>query len=462
MRVTWPHGFMSWLSYASVWSTGSTASLSSFLCILGIVSFGSISSYMSVASTASVLSVASSSSFMSVGSVGCSFRYLDDCQTKVVHPITTSVDIVLPEATFDTMETCSRDEYEMEERPQKCDYQAANCTYTTSNSNASITAECEVRRKGFSTWRAMRGKPSFKVKNFNEDDDGVLFGEFPCGNNCPGGTSSNMWRSEKFTLNNQVQEDGEIDAYETFRAFIPAPMAFQTTVRLYRGDELVKEDTYAMLETIDDKAFMEKWFGEPYALYEVENDEATLERDDGFNESVEPLETESTLQSILALGLSDLNRYNILYYFAGEVVTRHWDGGCLREKQNNYYVAYNGTDYFYIPSGVDQTFQCSPANAAPIFNYNGDFNTPVCKPMVECLDTSSCHEQYEAVLESVKTATARKVDCPDWMRIVLVSVLIPPGMTLALRGIWRLYAKSPIHCSLLHRLTHFDQNNICI
>lgn len=428
-------GHRSWAAYASVWAVGSTLSLSSVLCVLGVVSFGSIASFMSVASTASALSVASTSSFLSVGSVGCTFRYLDDCRDEHLHPITTAIDIVISPGTFDEMETCSKKEYKSEDRPSKCDYQLANITYTANGT--SVTYECEVRRKGSSSWRDMREKPSFKVNNFN-DGDGVLFGEFPCGTNCPRGEDFNAWRSEKFVLNNQVQDDGEIDAYATFRAFIAAPIAFQTSVRLYRGDILIREDAYVMLENIDDDAFMEKWFGEPYVLYEVENGVAEHQRTGGNYTDAEEdaFETEDVLNSIITLGLDDLNRYNILHYLAGEVATRHWDGGCLREKQNNYYVAFNGTDYFYIPSGVDQTFQCSPANAAPMFNYDGDFKTPVCRPMTECLDTSTCAAEYQVALDAVTDATTRGLDCPDWIRIVLVSVLVPPGLTLALRAVW--------------------------
>ena len=123
--------------------------------------------------------------------------------------------------------------------------------------------------------------------------------------------------------------------------------------------------------------------------------------------------------AILQLGLKNFNQDNVVNYFAGEIASNHWDGACILEgKQKNHYVAYNGTQYFYIPSGVDQTFQCP-------LTYTSDFGTPKCKPVIECFADKACRAAYDVAQERVDAQTTRKHACPNWQRTVLISVFVP-------------------------------------
>jgi hypothetical protein len=298
--------------------------------------------------------------------------------------------------TWDTMENCSILDYKFSfksyKKPERCNYQNAVCSFIDSFGH-NVTSSCKVRRKGTGTWRGMYSKPSFKIKKFENESEDMNFGSFSCVH-CPPGTHTNEWKTNKITLNNQVQGNGEVRAYDVFRRLLPAPIATYALVKLFRGDMLVRSDTYVMLETIDDKRFMRKWFGVPYVLYEVEfqwwlrtsisseklknlsffeqvnmNRYAEFERyegdaisaqfstddcdDDCLKDRTEQL-LKANARHILNLSKSALDTDRILRYWAAETATKHWDGACTM--RNNYYVAFNGHRYVYIPSGLDQTF----------------------------------------------------------------------------------------------------------
>ena len=84
---------------------------------------------------------------------------------------------------------------------------------------------------------------------------------------------------------------------------------------------------------------------------------------------------------------------------------------------NNVYYAYNGTKYFYIPSGTDQTFQCRSV-------------TGTTSTMNEC-NSKNCASQYEKILEIVYDKRERHAVC-NWYITVIISTIVPIVSTLFL------------------------------
>ena len=139
----------------------------------------------------------------------------------------------------------------------ECDYFTVSCAV-----DGHVDNHCKVKRKGSSTWRDLGDKPSLKIKL----DDKYTVGSYDCSNElCPPdqqpNETVNTWRTKKFTLNNQVTWDAEIDAYAVYRTQIPASLAVQVAVALYKDGVLQSNQTYAMIENVNDDAFIEKWYG---------------------------------------------------------------------------------------------------------------------------------------------------------------------------------------------------------
>ena len=437
-------------SFAGV---GTTVSAFSIVAIFSLFSVMSIASVFGISSVASVLSIASSTSVMSIASTDCVFKFYEKCLPFKVHEIEREFEIHLAPHVWDEMATCTKLQYKSSDRPESCDYQEATCIYRNLNSEVNVTDSCKVRRKGSSTWRDLDDKPSFKIKKFG---DGVRFGEFPCGTFCPPGKSLNVWESKKVTLQNQVIADGEIDAYNVFRKYIPSPLAEQTRVRLYRNDSLFSEETYVMLETIDDDQFLEKWFGTTAILYELDDDSnpyiAKFERyiDDSSSISdmfvntsgllddsekkvkeatEEALKNESHLANIISLGFNAFDKRNLLYYYAAEKAVNHWDAVCS-EYVSNTYVVFNGSMYFYVPSGTDETFQCPTKRK--VLGWSS--STPQCQGMRECYMDDECKSQYEEILEHVESKLERDPydACPNIDETIALSIAIPFALALIL------------------------------
>lgn len=378
------------------------------------------------------------------------------------------IEIDLPEDTWEMMKNCSKEEYKSDDRPDKCDYQEARCTFMNIKSGYNVTNTCKVRRKGSTTWRDIDKKPSFKIKKFEtESEEDVEFGEFDC-NYCPPNKTKNVWKTNKITMNNQVSFDGEIDAYKLFREVVASPLAQKAILKLYRNGTLHSEQEYAMVETIDDRNFVEKWFGPNYVLYEKEGN-YEFERfgqqnkfiSDQFlntsqcatdkcveKETEKLFESSAHLSSLLNISFDDYNLQNLVNYYAGEVSTNHWDGACFRHNhpfgdylsqfgsgEYNSYMVYNGNEYFYIPSGVDNTFQC-PLNAT---------NTqPTCTPMQQCFQDETCKAEYEssqAIVDShmtrfpmahcfgIRQFGVNTNPTPNWVWAIISGTFIPLGIT---------------------------------
>jgi len=248
--------------------------------------------------------------------------------------------IVIAPTVYEIMSSCSKEEYKSENRPDKCKYQNANCTFDNT------TYSCDIRRKGSSTWRDMGDKPSYKIKM----DDPVQFGP--------------NWNTTKVTLNNGVYQEyptAEVDAYNVFRELgVPTPEAERVSVTV-NG----QTHEYTMIETISDDAFMNKHFGDTWILWEMEGNQLEYKEDSGeFGSGLLP-----------SLTLESVNQTAMINYYVGELRTDHWDGACLRPYSTNHYIAYNGSVHTYIPSGLDRTFDCVQEVGK---------NAPYCAPMVEC------------------------------------------------------------------------------
>jgi hypothetical protein len=305
--------------------------------------------------------------------------FFKDCTKS--HSTNTNFSITIPEETWDTMASCTYAEYKGD-RPERCDYYAAKCSYGTS-----VGLDCEVRRKGSSTWRELDAKPSFKVKF----EDRIEFMTSRCSSEyCPPGMSTNVHRSKKVTLNNMIVHDGEVDAYSEFRKYMAAPNAQHVSVALYRGETLLRDEVYTMVENVNDKEFMRKHFGDDFTLHEVDTDLAFFERDGGLltREDV-------AVDSIIHTPFDMMDSDNILKYYACERLVGHWDGACMNPRGSmNHYVAYNGRALFYVPWGLDQTFQeCHSA-------WLSDPN-PQCLPIQQCLANVSCEARFAKIAGNI-------------------------------------------------------------
>lgn len=348
-----------------------------------------------------------------------------DCYVEYPPVVPTQhVSIRVTETVWDIMASCSKEEYKSEDRPSKCDYQPAMCSF-----NKSLEVSCEVRRKGSSTWRDMDDKPSFKVKF----DDKVFFGEYECEGDgyCPSEDGINRWESKKLTLNNMARSTGsasesypstgQVDADRIFRKYGPAPLSVHGTLSLYRGEESevpVQRSTYTVLETVNDKYFAKKHFGDDYLLWEIENDEEEFKRGGGEfdDDDDDPANSPQANSSLINLPLAEMDISKMLYYYAVEIVTSHWDGMCTRS--TNGYVAYNGSKYFYVPGGTDQTFQSCFWNRESIYTLSK------CGPVNECFLNRACKDQFDTTLNDVGNSAHRRTAPCDTRTAAVVAIAL--------------------------------------
>ena len=401
----------------SCWSVLSVLSILSLLSFGGVCSVGSVLSVFSIGSTLSFLSIGSVQSSISVYSNTCHMGLFQDCTKS--HRTDSSFTIKLSAEVWATMASCSKTEYKAEERPQKCEYQAARCSYSQSD-----WMDCQVRRKGSSTWRNLDAKPSLKVKF----EDRIEFMTSSCSAQyCPPGKSTNVHKSKKVTLNNMVIYDGEVAAYREFRKHMPAPNAKHVSVALYRDETLMAEETYAMVENVNDKEFMKKHFGEDYLLYEVDSSKVSFERDGG-----RLTQLDMTVESLLAIPISKMKRDHVLKYYACERLVGHWDGTCTNPRgQFNHYVAYDGDTFSYVPWGLDQTYH--PCKYAWLSD-----TSPQCVPVQECFRNASCVERFATVASNVngqadQTIGSCTADVVLLLLLVLAHLVVCGAVAFAVR-----------------------------
>jgi hypothetical protein len=357
---------------------------------------------------------------MSVRSHGCVGGFERDCTERaVLHPIEHAWEIRYSAAQWDLAANCTLAIKQSDDDFPECDYvEVDSCRV-----DGLVDTKCEVKRKGTSTWRDLGSKPSFKIKLDDKHD----MGSFDCSSErCPPGQTVNRWHTKKFTLNNQVIHDGDIDAYAVYRSLTPASLAVQVTVALFREGVLQSNTTYAMVENVNDKEFANKWFGDDWRLYETEHRITKFERAGGvfkdgptdWDDAPKPVTTE--------LALADVDQSNMVRYYVGTTRINDFDGAC-GPNVNNHYLLHDGTAWHHIPWGQDQTFVCHPAKEQthlPPIVYES------CGAMNECMRTDACRREYDAVVrEMAAHDTFRKVNCYDTaLAVVLLNVLLPPAV----------------------------------
>ena len=359
------------------------------------------------------MSIGSVTSIASIGSVNCVLGWFRVCDEPKYKEHDGSFVIRIDEGVWEIMASCRKEEYKSDDRPEKCDYQTARLSYKLPSQAIEMNEQIvEIRRKGSSTWTYLHDKPSFKIK-FEESQN---FGTYSCGSHyCPTDQDENIWKSKKLTLNNMRRtsplmfpSEGEIDAYDVFDDYMATPLALSVNVDVYKGSKFMYSGSYVMVETISDKAFMKKHFGDDYALWEVEAGRVEFKRDGGN------IDGEEIDIDILNMNIDKMNETNMLYYYAGELTTGHWDGGCLRSQKNNYYVAFDGEMYYNIPSGLDHTYdRC---------NYDLNVGSPPhCTPMKICFEKDECKDKFETVLDRVETNADRKMlACDGYIYFVVI------------------------------------------
>ena len=198
-----------------------------------------------------------------------------------------SFDIFIPEKTFDAMH----------------EYQVARCNFNpgplghAGETLITPVVHCEIRNKN----------GTFMVRNMTRDGEDYHFGDFDCSkmkcnpsNRFP---DINAWRTDKVTLLREASEP-----YDTFRNLgVVTPLALTTTLSLYKGNVLVARDTYTMRETVNDRKFMNKYFGVDYELW-------NLDKDIQFKRNGDSLEdVDVTGKKILALA-SEQERMTVYYF----------------------------------------------------------------------------------------------------------------------------------------------------
>lgn len=339
------------------------------------------------------------------------------------------------------MATCTLEKKRLD--AAECDYYPATFRY---NSN---WLPCEVKRKGTSTWRDMGEKPSFKVKAAET----FVFGEFDCtspGAVCTGYNSAsfldgkNTWESKKVTLNNMVKGTNGADAYRIFRELgVVSPLSHWVTVNLYRHSVLQRSGTYNMIETINDKTFMKKYFADDYLLMELDAGDVAPEhkRSGGASKDMSVSQRTAVMEMAGKAPIGAVNHHNLLRYAVGEKLTTHWDGMCRYDNRvHNVYVAYVNNSYFYIPHGVDWTLtQCvtcdnRPPSAVLAFVPGSVYSTECpaydkCAPMGECMSNATCAAEYRAVEASASPHRGR-LACKTW-----IAYLVMAGIVVATVGV---------------------------
>ena len=149
------------------------------------------------------------------------------------------------------------------------------------------------------------------------------------------GEMVNEWRSKKVTLQNMIAFTyTEGPAYDVIRSLgLIAPMSEYITVQLWRGNKKpVPEHEYMLLETINDKKFVEKHIGENAMLFEVEEQKLQYKRGTGVYDSneVENYATENLLGFFFENPLAYTPNMEAFKRFHGtEAAIWSWDSMCM-------------------------------------------------------------------------------------------------------------------------------------
>ena len=407
-----------WSVFGAV-STLSFASFCSFGSALSLISCASVLSILSIGSTASILSIGSINSILSIGSNGCTFRYFANCMAPFPEP-EVEFSIQIPDEAWKNMSACTFDDYQKSKKHESdktshCDYHVATCSFRNMNMTTPISnIRCKVRRKGFTTWEDMDRKPSFKLKF--ETDDGKDDRDIDMG------TIDNILMNEinEVTLNNMKYSDSwsgnrEVEAYDLFRniGFPAMPAAAYAKVTLRKGNHTVNTHTYGMIQNVNDGFYMKQqlWPSQHqtvydkdkngYILFEVDGRGLELKKSKNYykNKALD-LDLSKAVINRESDILDYMDRDEMSKFFIGELLTKNWDGACLRYIPNNYYIAVTGnsTDEFkvrYVPKGMDRVFHGCTYEMMSWLMFMGGANPPYCGPMQAILGDPTGKAHYE-------------------------------------------------------------------
>lgn len=399
-----------WHSKVSSISAFAVASL------LSVLSCGSVLSFLSVGSTLSILSVASVGSVLSIGSRGCHLGFFSDCQ-GAYPDAEVAFELNFNDDTWRTMSNCSFDDYQKFKKYEsastaQCDYQKAQCKYKNlKTGGASVELPCEIRRKGFTSWETLEGTPSFKLKFDTDLNLGLLDGV--------------QREVDELTLNNMRFSDSwthnrEVEAYDLFRniGFEHTPVAAHARVQVYRGKRLVRTGRYALIENVNDGSFLKReWArqhpGEEYddggyMLFEADNRGLEFKKgkknfDDEKLATVGLFETIINREGVLA---KYMDEEDTLLFYAGELLTKNWDGACLRYVPNNHYIFVSRANeeepkVRFIPKGLDRVWQGCGYEVGVSEGLRVRKRPPYCGPVLKLLDGGA--ERFETLLREAKT-----------------------------------------------------------
>lgn len=435
-------------SFMSLVSALSVLSLFSALSTASIASAGSVLSVLSIGSSLSVLSIGSVRSYMSVGSHACSYRLFADCDAAYPDAAVRFRLDVAP-GVWDNMSACSFDDYQRYKRYEpegvahECDYQRANCSYENLETGVNFTAECRVRRKGFTTWEEMDDKPSLKLKFEDTMDFGVVRNE--------------SFAADELTLNNMKYSDSwsgerEVEAYDVFRRIGVAhtPLSAHAEVVLLRGGEEQSTERYALLENINDGGFLKRAWREDhpddeyddggYMLLEVDNTGLEFKKGKKSMDTDEDASIELFKDLVNRDGelVSYMDTEQMSLFYIAEELTRSWDGACMRYIPNNHYVLATRAEagpvrVSYLPGGLDRVFQGCNFHLGQSGLLSSRMEAPYCGPMLAILADEDGAARYEAL----KTNATQSVDiksrtCADDALATAMLIGLSAGASLVL------------------------------
>ena len=295
-----------------------------------------------------------------------------------------------------------------------------------------------MRRKGFSTYRPLPSKPSFKVK-FYEDVNFTKKMDLNLGR--LGGVESDIV-ADKATFNNMAYStsysgNGEVEAYGTFHEmdYPGMPAASYVQISTYRGAERVSRYVGSVIEDMnndDHFSRMSHEYGTNYLLVEVDNTGLEYKTASGtfkksgvdrkllkviLNREEEEEEDDGPLRF--------LNHDEMLRFYIGERLTHNWDGACLRLTPNNFYIVVwtskdGETNMRFLPKGMDWVFQ------GCVYDM---FASTYCGPVQSLLHTNAT--DYESMSKRyTRLVPYRSSTCAEEVGITIMFVCVSVVLAL--------------------------------
>jgi hypothetical protein len=260
-----------------------------------------------------------------------------------------------------------------------------------------VVEHAGVRLKGQKgSFRPLTGKAAFRIDTDRFVPDQRLLG------------------LEKLAINNLVQDptyQREWLAYGLFRRLgLPAPRVGYAWLEV-NGEPW---GLYAVVESLDERPFLEAWFGSRDGLiYEGEYGEDLVDTDLPELDLDHGHDPERAALAALIDGLNAAPTHELpdawapwldveawLLFAAAEIFTGHWDG--YSWSKNNYAVHFGGIgpSWRFLPWGFDQSF------VADLNPFRGQSRLSAA-----CLESIACRKRLAQAYEAVASA-AESLDLP--------------------------------------------------